>query len=374
MLVRRAMCGGSHAQVTASSPQRKAMASEVAAVVRTDALSVYLSLPAVQLPALAVSNEVVIERIRSRFRGGTLQWKAVERAVKLVFQSCGTTVRHQEVAEPAAPGLHAANRAADVLAENGLTADALDTVVYGSIARTVFEPATACEVAARIGAQRALAFDVVAACAGPLVALEQLLGKAAIDPDWRLGVITSASLSEGHLSYDIQSLEDLETLAAGLTIGNASTAFLVGRRPFRHGGRIVATHTQGRSAHHNLCKVPTNGPFLSSRATLVQLAALVPQHVEAVTRRAGWRVEDVDLFIFHQPSDRVLRGVARSLGVSPDRVPQLHGVHANTEASAVPLALRTLFDAGRLKAGMKILLGSAAAGFTMASALVEWEG
>jgi 3-oxoacyl-[acyl-carrier-protein] synthase III len=55
-------------------------------------------------------------------------------------------------------------------------------------------------------------------------------------------------------------------------------------------------------------------------------------------------------------------------------VPQLHGVHANTEASAVPLALRTLFDAGRLKAGMKILLGSAAAGFTMASALVEWEG
>lgn len=317
---------------------------------------------------------MVIERIRAQFRGGPLQWRAVERAVKLVFQSCGTTVRYQETVEPAAPGLHAANQAAEVLAENGLGADALDTVVYGSIARTVFEPATACEVAARIGAHRALAFDVVAACAGPLVAVEQLLGKAAIDPSWELGVITSASLSEGHLSYDIQRLEDLETLAAGLTIGNASTALLMGRRPFRHGGRIVATHTQGKSAHHLLCQVPTNGPFLSSRATLVQLAGLVPQHVEAVTRRAGWRVEDVDLFVFHQPSDRVLRGVARTLGVSADRVPQLHGKHANTEASAVPLALRALHESGRLRPGMKLLLGSAAAGFTMASVLLEWEG
>ncbi len=337
-------------------------------------MPVYLSLPAANLPPAVVPNEAVIERVRARFRGGALQWKALERALRLVFQSCGTTVRHQETAEPAAPGLHAANRAADVLREQELRADALDTVVYGSIARTVFEPATACEVAARIGAHRALAFDVVAACAGPLVAVEQLLGKAAIDPSWRLGVITSASLSEGHLSYDIQVLDDLETLAAGLTIGNASTAMLMGRRPFRHGGRIVATHTQGQSAQHALCQVPTNGPFLSSRATLVQLAALVPQHVEAVTRRAGWAIRDVDLFVFHQPSDRVLRGVARTLGVPADRVPQLHGLHANTEASAVPLALRTLHDTGRLRPGMKLLLGSAAAGFTMASVLVEWEG
>jgi 3-oxoacyl-[acyl-carrier-protein] synthase III len=335
---------------------------------------VYLSLPAVNLPAAAVPNAVVLERIRAQFRGGSLQWKALERAVRLVFQSCGTQVRYQETAHPTSPGLHAANRAADVLRENALEADSLDTVVYGSIARTVFEPATACEVAARIGATRALAFDVVAACAGPLVAVEQLLGKAAIDPGWQLGVITSASLSEGHLSYDIQGLEDLETLAAGLTIGNASTALLLGRHPFHHGGRLVATHTQGRSAHHALCQVPTNGPFLSSRATLVQLAALVPQHVQAVTERAGWRISDVDLFVFHQPSDRVLRGVARGLGVPAERVPQLHGLHANTEASAVPLALRTLHDQGKLKRGMKILLGSAAAGFTMASALVEWEG
>ncbi len=335
---------------------------------------VYLSLPSVDLPGLGVSNAEVVERVRAGFRGGPLEWRALERGIRLVFQSCGTTVRYMESEAPTAPGLHAARRLTAVLAENGVHPSALHTVIYGSIARTVFEPATACEVASRAGAHHALAFDIVAACAGPMVAIETLFGKAAIDPRWQMGAIVTASLSEGHLSYDIQRLADLETLAAGLTIGNASTGWLVGRRPFAHGGRVVATHTQGDSQHHALCSVPTNGPFQSARATLMNLSALVPDHIHTVCERAGWRVADIDRFVFHQPSDRVLRGVAKALGVPAERVPQLHGVHANTEASAVPVSLRHLYDRGDLRPGMKLLLGSAAAGFTIASALVEWEG
>lgn len=337
-------------------------------------MPLYLSLPSVQLPGPGVSNAEVIERVRTSFRGGPLEWRALERGVRLVFQSCGTTVRYMETEAPAAPGLHASRRLSAVLAENRLDPRQLDTVIYGSIARTVFEPATACEVAARAGAHGAMAFDVVAACAGPMVAIETLLGKAAIDPDWQLGAIVTASLSEGHLSYDIQRLDELETLAAGLTIGNASTGWLLGRTPFLHGGRVIATHTQGASQHHALCSVPTNGPFQSARATLMSLAALVPAHIQRATARAGWKVSDIDRFVFHQPSDRVLRGVAKALGVPAERVPQLHQLHANTEASAVPVALRHLHDTGDLKPGMKLLLGSAAAGFTIASALVEWEG
>ena len=298
----------------------------------------------------------------------------MERAIRLVFQSCGTTVRYLETEAPNAPGLAAAAQVAAVLAQEGIAADTLDSVVYGSIARTVFEPAMAAEVAARIGANHALAYDVVAACAGPMVAIETLVGKAAIDPTWRLGAIATASLSEGHVSHDIQRIGDLDTLAAGLTIGNAATGWLLGRTPFRHGGRLVGTHTTGASANHNLCRVPTDGPFQSSRQTLVTLAEMVPAHVHTVTARAGWRVDEVDRFVFHQPSDRVLRGVARALGVPAERVPQLHGLHANTEASAVPLALRHLHDQGELRPGMKLLLGSAAAGFVIASALVIWEG
>ena len=337
-------------------------------------MPVYLSLPVACLPATRVDNVEVAARVRARFAGTAPEWKALERGLRLVFQSCGTNVRHMETAEPKAPALHAARRVAEVLAENQLSAEALDTVIYGSIARTVFEPAMACEVAARVGAFGALAYDIVAACAGPPLAVEAVMGKAAIDPDWKLGAVASASLSEGHLSYDIGSLSALESLAAGLTIGNASTAMLLGREPFVHGGRVLATYSQGAARNYELCSVPTSGPFRSARATLLGLAAMVPDHVRTVTARAGIGVDEVDLYVLHQPSDRVLRGVARALGVPAERVPQLHGLHANTEASAVPLALRTLYDQGRLRPGMKLLLGSAAAGFTLASAVVLWEG
>ncbi len=338
------------------------------------AVPVYLSLPVARLPGVALDNAHLIERVRSTFRGNALEWKAVERGIRLVFQSCGTQVRYLEDDAPAEPGLHASRRLVEVLALHGRAPSDLDTVIYGSIARTVFEPAMACEVAARAGATSALAYDVVAACAGPILAIEATVAKAAIDPTWKLGAIVSASLSEGFLRYDIPRLSELETLAAGLTIGNASTAMLVGREPFRHGGRILATHASGAVQHHALCKVPTRGHFQSARETIVALAAMVPAHVATILGRNGLRAEDVDLYVLHQPSDRVLRGVARALGVPAERVPQLHHLHANTEASSVPLALRTLHDQGRLRPGMRVLIGSAAAGFTMASALVQWEG
>lgn len=358
----------------ASSPRVQKHAGAAARCYVAGRVPVYLSLPVARLPGTALTNAQVIERVRAGFRGNALEWKAVERGMRLVFQSCGTQVRHIETVEPLAPATHAAARLREVLAEEGRSAAELDTVVYGSIARTVFEPAMACEVAARAGAHDALAFDVVAACAGPILAIETLCGKAALDPTWRLGAIVSASLSEGFLSYDIPRLAELETLAAGLTIGNASTAMLLGREPFRHGGRILATHTTGATQHHDLCKVPTGGHFRSARETIVGLAAMVPAHVRTLLARNGLQADDIDLYVLHQPSDRVLRGVARALGVSADKVPQLHHLHANTEASSVPLALRTLYDAGRLRPGMRLLIGSAAAGFTMASALVLWEG
>lgn len=357
----------------ASSPGAQNRAAAGRRCYATARVPVYLSLPAARLPSTVVTNAQVVERVREGFRGSALEWKAVERGIRMVFAATGTQVRHVETEEPRAPGLHAASRLREVLAEMGREARELDTVIYGSIARTVFEPAMACEVAARVGATNALAYDVVAACAGPILALEAVVGKAAIDPDWRLGAIVSASLSEGFLSYDIPRLSALDTLAAGLTIGNASTALLVGREPFRHGGRILATHTSGATQHHDLCRVPTSGVFQSSRETIVGLAAMVPDHVRTLLTRTGVAVGDVDLFVLHQPSDRVLRGVARALGVPPERVPQLHHRHANTEASSVPLALRTLHDEGRLRPGMRILIGSAAAGFTLASALVQWE-
>lgn len=334
----------------------------------------YISLPTVRLPPVRRTNDDVVAMVRENFKGDAQAWRRVERTMRFVFNTCGTVVRHVQVDERYAAGTHASAVAREVLAEQGLPHTALDSVTYASIVREYFEPSVATEIAWRLGIERAACYDVVSACAGPLVAIETLRGRAATDPDWKQGLVSTASLSEGFLGFDIQSIADLDELAAGLTIGNGATATLVGRAPFERGGRVVGTYSEGYPGHHPLCRAPVFGVFRSAGSALFALAELVPDHVRRACRRFGWTVDEVDVFVSHQPSDRILREVAQALGVPPARVPQLHAFYANTEASAVPIALRHLVDDGTIKPGMKLLLNSAAAGFTLASVGVVWEG
>lgn len=334
----------------------------------------YISLPTAVVPPVPVSNDEVIARVRANFRGDETTWRRIERTIRFVFTTCGTKVRYAQLDQPQAAGTHAARTAAALLAENGLGSDQIDALVYASIVREYFEPAVATEVAWRLGANRALAFDVVAACAGPIVAIDTLRGRAVIDPDWQIAVVSTASLNDGFIGFDIQDPAQLDVLAAGLTIGQAMTATLVGRKPFAHGGRIIGSYLEGVPLHHPLCQAPVFGVFRSAGSALFALAELVPGHIERACARVGWKVNEVDLFIFHQPSDRILREIAANMGIERDRMPGLHHIYGNTEASAVPLTLRHVADTGRLRPGMKLLLGSAAAGFIIGTVAVEWLG
>ena len=332
----------------------------------------YLSIPRVNVPASRVTNDDVVARVQANFRGDDATWRRIERTIRFVFTTCGTKVRYAQLEQPHAAGTHAANVAAELLAEHGLSGHEVDALVYASIVREYFEPAVATEVAWRLGANRALAFDVVAACAGPIVAIDTLRGRAVLDPDWQVAVVSTASLNDGFIGFDIQDPAQLDVLAAGLTIGQAMTATLVGRKPFAHGGRIVGSYVEGAPGHHPLCQAPLFGVFRSAGSALFALAELVPGHVERACARVGWKVGEVDMFVFHQPSDRILREIAGNMGVQRDRMPGLHHLYGNTEASAVPLTLRHLADEGRLRPGMKVLLGSAAAGFIIGTVAVEW--
>lgn len=331
---------------------------------------IYLSSPGVRLPVTTWDNEEVLARVASCYRGDPQAWRKIERAIRYVFRSCGSAVRHVELERPRPVADHAVGAAEAVIERHA--PERIDAVVYAGIARDYYEPATAAEVAAKLGIVDVPTWDVIGACAGPLVALSAVAGSMAIDPNLDTVLITAAAMSGPHLSYDIQSLEDLDTLAAGLTIGNASAAFLVSRRPFASGGRLRGILVEGRPQHHALCRVPTSGFFRSAGAAMFALAAEVPGHMRRAAARAGWAVDAVDLWASHQPSNTILRDVANALDIEPERLPQLHQLFGNTESCAVPVALDHLLASGRIRPGMKLGLGSAAAGFTLATAMVEW--
>lgn len=334
----------------------------------------YLSAPAIRLPTTVLTNEDVLGRVRERFRGTEGEWKSLSRLIRYVFRLCGTEVRYMEETAPKPVADHSVVAARELLSSYGVDPAELDLVVYGSIARDYYEPATATEVAGKLGAHGALSIDVAAACAGAMVSVQDVAARFAIDDTLRLALVCTSSITDRWLSYDLQTAEDVDLMAAGLTIGNAASAMLISRSPLRPGGRILAVHSQGLPAHHDLCRAPIDGVFRSQSSALFGLAEHTPPHIRQTLSRVGWSVEDVDLFVFHQPSNRVLREIASNLGARPEQMPQIHGIYGNTESSAVPLTFHHLLREGVIRPGMKLLFGTAAAGFVMSTAAVDWRG
>ncbi len=336
---------------------------------------VWLSPPAVRLPETVRTNDDVLRLVHAEFRGPEDAWGPVNRRIRSLLRACGTDRRHWE-AEPLPLAGHAAAASAAVLAAQGLTPDDIDLVLYGSLAREYFEPATASEVAGVLGANRALALDLTAACAGSLLAVQDFVARSAVDDDFRTGLVcTSTMTPPGFIQYGIQTPEEVALLGAGLTLGNASTAMIVSRaQPAGGSGRIRAFLGEGMSAHHGLCRADIHGHFVSDGPAIFALAQHMPGHVRRLCARAGWAVNEVDLFVTHQPSNSVLRAIAGALEVDPALMPALHSLYGNCAESSVPIALRHALDHGRIQPGAKIVMAAAASGFVMASLAVEWEG
>ena len=102
------------------------------------------------------------------------------------------------------PGEFAAQAAAACLAENGVAPTDVDLLIYGGVARDAFEPATATEVAGRLGARPLVALDVTCACAGLLEALHVAAGYFALHEDISTALICAASATRvGYLIYPL---------------------------------------------------------------------------------------------------------------------------------------------------------------------------
>lgn len=200
----------------------------------------FFSRPATALPETAVDNETVLCRIRESFRGKAADWPPIEQAIRYVFDRCNTKIRYLEPSDSLSPGAFAAHAAQACLDENGVAAGDLDLVIYGGIARDAFEPATAAEVAGRLGAKPLHAFDVTCACAGLIEAMHVAAGYFALHDDISTALICAGEITRDRVAYDMQSVQDVALGVAGLTIGNAAAALLITRTSLARGGARLA--------------------------------------------------------------------------------------------------------------------------------------
>lgn len=334
----------------------------------------HLSRPAVVIPDLVLDNDEVLAQVREAFRGSESEWGLIEQGIRYVFDRCNTQVRYLDPDPSLSPGEFASRAATACLFANGIEASDLDLVVYGGIARDAFEPATAAEVAGRLGATPAHAVDVTCACAGLIEALHLVAGYFALHDELQTALVCAGELTRDRLSHDIQSMEDVAIRAAGLTLGNAAAAFVVSREPLPAGSaRLVGIRHQTLAEHYALCNAPVDGYFTSRSKELFALSVHVPPEIRRLIADAGWSPAEVDHYVFHQPSEAILQRVFTQLGARPEACVYTHSLFGNTASTSWAVALDHRLKHGSVEGGDKFVFASAAAGFTIVCAATVWD-
>jgi 3-oxoacyl-[acyl-carrier-protein] synthase-3 len=100
------------------------------------------------------------------------------------------------------------------------------------------------------------------------------------------------------------------------------------------------------------------------------------RNMEEVCRRIldrnGLSGSDIDLFVPHQASSRIILAAAEKLGLPREKILINIDRFGNTTAGTIPLALNDAFATGRLQRGNLVLMAAVGAGFTVGAVLLRW--
>ena len=264
----------------------------------------------------------------------------------------------------------AANRA---LASAGMTGSDLDLLVVATATPDNTFPATATKVQARLGMTRGAAFDVQAVCAGFIFAL------AVADNALRLGQARTALVIGAETFSRILDWEDRGTC---VLFGDGAGALVLKAVPASSPGRrfILSNHLHSDGRQYDILYVD-GGPSSTGSAGYLRMEGRevfrqAVQHLSEVVDEAlsanDLGATDIDWLVPHQANSRIIDGMGRKLGLSPDRIVMTIERHANTSAASIPLALGEAVDDGRIKPGHLVLMEALGGGLSWGASLVRW--
>lgn len=290
-----------------------------------------------------------------------------------------TGIKERRIAAEDESTSHLGSKAAEkALEQAGMAAEDVELIIVATITPDTLTPATACYVQQQLGAFKAVAFDISAACSGFLYAMK--IAKRLIES----GAFSNALIIGAEKLSAFVNWKDRTTC---VLFGDGAGAAVL-RASGEGEGRILATDigTDGKQTH--LLNIPGGGSACpitidnagEGLATLAMLGKEVFKH--AVTRmknsantvieRAGLQAEDIGLVIPHQANLRIIDAIAGRLDVPNDRVfVNLHK-YGNTSAAAIAIALDEAHRGGKINRGDKIVMVAFGAGLTWAAAAIEW--
>jgi 3-oxoacyl-[acyl-carrier-protein] synthase-3 len=271
-----------------------------------------------------------------------------------------------------------AAKAAQAAMDNaGITAAEIDLIIVATITPDMFFPSTACFVQTKIGARQAACFDVSAACAGFLYALEiaqQFITSHTYDT---ILVIGAEKLS---------SIVDWTDRNTCVLFGDGAGAAILRHRGGGHG--VVSTYMASDGGLADILYIPGGGSRTpvtkdnaDQRLNCIKMNGketykhAVTSMLDAANRAladANLEPSDLACIIPHQANLRIIEAIAGRMKVPLDRFMVNLDRYGNTSAAAVAIALDEANRTGRMKVGDYVLLVVFGGGLTWASSVIQW--
>ena len=272
----------------------------------------------------------------------------------------------------------AAQAGKQAIAAAGLTAEDIDLIILStSTSDDLF--GTAGRVQKILGAERAVAFDLVAACSG------FVFGVVTASQYIRTGVYKNVLLIGADVLSRWVDWQDRRTCilfgdGAGAVVCQASREGdrLLGFDLYSDGSQNgclnlgYQSESQALTANLTVQKGQYQPITMNGRDVYRFAVAKVPEVIEKTLFRAQLTATEIDWLILHQANQRILDSVAERLNIPPEKVISNLSRHGNTSAASIPLALDEAVRGGKIKAGDAIAISGFGAGLAWGAAIFRW--
>lgn len=310
------------------------------------------------LPAKQVANEELT--------------KLVDTSDEWIRERTGIGSRHISTGETAAA--LAADACKRALENAGREASEVELLLVATCSPELALPCTACQVQELLGAKNAVAFDLNAACAGFLFALNTAYAYISA------GIYRNALIAGAEV---LSKLIDWTDRGTCILFGDGAGAVMV-EQCGKEGVLGFVQHSDGSRGNVLACGSRSlENPYFSQqdfkqyvqmdgREVFAFAVRQVPASIEEVLEKTGLSVEDVDLFVLHQANRRIIEGISKRLKADIAKFPVNLTRVGNMSSAAIPVLLDELNSQGRLISGMTLVLSGFGAGLTYGACCLKW--
>ncbi len=264
-----------------------------------------------------------------------------------------------------------------LFSETGITRDSIDYLLFCTQTPDYFLPTTACLIQHRLGLRTGIgAIDFNLGCSGFVYGLSLADGLIRTGEVKRVLLITAETYSK-LIDHEDRSLRTIFGDAAAATLIEAHDTPSLSTFEFgtdgagadtliasRGGFRIEADAIQPRHRHRWKSNLYMDGPSLISFTV-----GAIPSVIESILQRSSLELNDIDLLLMHQATDKMLSMLQQRIGVSPERLPiRLRDV-GNTVSCTLPILIQQLRDSGELTSEMQTMLMGFGVGWSWAGCL-----